>query len=159
VSATRELRGLYWNDVAVGDRWVTGRRTITDATVELGVGLGGLTEPIFIDDLHAQSSHFGRRLVPGPLTVLIMLGLWQQTAVFAETTMGMLGFEQIRFPAPVHIGDTLQVTTEVLETRPTRRPERGLIRWRWTCANQDGREVVVLETSNLVRCRGGRDSE
>ena len=44
------------------------------------------------------------------------------------TTVGNLGWDDVRFPAPVFAGDTLRVESEVLELRESRsRPENGIV--------------------------------
>ena len=50
-----------------------------------------------------------------------------------------MGFDEFRWPLPVHPGDELHLESEVLEVRPSKsRPNRGLIKVRTTTRNQNG---------------------
>ena len=61
------------------------------------------------------------------------------------------GFDEFRWPHPVHPGDELRVESEVIEVRPSKsRPEQGLIKVRTTTFNQDGKAVQVLVSSLVV---------
>jgi acyl dehydratase len=58
------------------------------------------------------------------------------------TTLGNLGFEEVTFPAPVLIGDTLRVETEILERRESKsRPDTGIVKIEHRGYN--GREELV----------------
>ena len=143
--------GKCWEDVSIGDRFVTGGKTITESVLTLGVGLAGVTEPVFIDEEYAKKTHFKGRILPGPLTILMMFGVWQQLAIFYDTAMGLLGFDKVRFTAPVKPGDTIKVELEVVDKKETSKSDRGLIIWRWICRNQSDEVVVEMESANLVR--------
>jgi acyl dehydratase len=65
------------------------------------------------------------------------------------------GFEKLRWPLPVRLGDELRAESEVLEVRPSEsRPQHGLIKVRST-VNQNGEAVRVL-VSNLIVPRRDR---
>lgn len=49
----------------------------------------------------------------------------------------------MRWPRPVHPGDTLQAESEVLDVRVSeKRPDRGVVRMKTTTINQDGQPVM-----------------
>ena len=65
-----------------------------------------------------------------------------------------LGFENVRFSKPVHAGDTLYASTEVLDKRPSRsRPGSGIVSVETTGVNQRGEVVVTLQRQFLVPLR------
>ncbi|MFH1087688.1 MAG: MaoC/PaaZ C-terminal domain-containing protein, partial [Chloroflexota bacterium] len=92
--------------------------------------------------------------LPGALTLLMMQGPWQQLGVLSDTGMGLLGFDKVRFPAPVRLGDTIHVEVELIDKRETSKSDRGLLRWRWTCKNQKDEVTVEMESANLARRKG-----
>ena len=58
------------------------------------------------------------------------------------TTIGNLGFDKTTFPNPVFLGDTIRVTTTVVDRRESRsRPDRGIVTFEHVGTNQRG-EVV-----------------
>ena len=58
------------------------------------------------------------------------------------------GIDALRFVAPVRIGDTLHVETEVLDVRP--READGVVTSRFVVVTQDGAEVLVATLKCLV---------
>jgi 3-hydroxybutyryl-CoA dehydratase len=63
----------------------------------------------------------------------------QSGGVGAEETPVSLGYDRIRFLAPVFIGDTITVTYKIAEIDPARRRSRSEIE----ITNQDGTLVAV----------------
>jgi acyl dehydratase len=62
-----------------------------------------------------------------------------------------MGFEELRWPRPVHPGDVLRVESEVLRVRPSNsQPGRGIARVRNTTLNQDGQAVMVVVVNIIV---------
>lgn len=97
------------DDVSVGDReeWT---RTITEADVVLYAGLIGDRGPLHLDAPFAERTHFGGRLSYGML----------HAGYIGATLANLLGVgsayvgQNLRFRAPVLIGETITVATEVL---------------------------------------------
>ncbi len=53
------------------------------------------------------------------------------------TTVGNLGFDEVRFPGPVFIGDTIRVQTEITAKRESRsRPDWGIVTFMHRGTNQ-----------------------
>ena len=58
------------------------------------------------------------------------------------TTFGNLGFDKTTFPNPVFIGDTIRVSSAVVDRRESRtKPDRGIVTFEHVGTNQRG-EVV-----------------
>lgn len=118
---------LHYEDLEVGNRWRTGGRTVTEADVVAFAGVSGDFNPIHVDAEHAASSRFGERIAHGALVLAIATGLRQQQSVFRGTLKAWLGMREWRFQAPVRIGDTVHVVTEIKERRATKDPAAGLV--------------------------------
>jgi len=118
----------------VGDR-VTFSKTITDADIVLFAGVSGDNHPVHLDELYAKKTRFGGRIAQGMLTASLL----STTAGLILSTPGaILVSQDLRFKRPVHPGDTVIATSEVVELIP----ESRRLRWRNTIVNQRG-EVVV----------------
>jgi acyl dehydratase len=62
--------------------------------------------------------------------------------------------DEVRWLRPVRPGDTLKATVQVLEQRPsTSKPDRGIVRLRWTTLNHRGEPVLTMTSLQLVRRR------
>ena len=91
-----------------------------------------------------QRSSYGRRIAHGALLIGFMsttstLMIEKSGGASPEETPVSLGYDRIRFLAPVFIGDTITVTYRIAEVDPARRRSRSEIE----VANQDGTLVAV----------------
>ena len=145
------MAGKYWEEVKVGDKFLTGGKTITESAITLMVGLAGATEPLFTDAEYAKKTLFKGPIAPGPVTMFMMMGLWMQVGAFSDTAMGLLGFDKVRFTSPVRPGDTIRAEIELIEKKPTDKSDRGFFRWHWVGRNQRDEVVAELESAQLVR--------
>jgi acyl dehydratase len=107
-------------------------------------------QPFHTDPVAAASTVFGGLVASGWYTAALTMRM-QAATPLADIANGMIGLEvrSLRFPNPVRPGDTLQLTAEVLETKPSRsRPGWGIAVIRWTTRNQ--RSEPVLEAENVI---------
>jgi acyl dehydratase len=146
-------QGLTFEEHAVGARYRTLARTVSETDIVNFVNLCGFTEPLFMDmEYVRRESVFARRAAPGALTFALSEGLIMQTGLIHGTGMAFLGGE-IRVVAPVLEGDTLRVEVEVADKRETRKSDRGIVTYRHRVVNQ--RDEVVLEATlqRMIRRR------
>lgn len=127
------------------------RRTVTDADNMWFCAITFNPAPVHIDRHYCAGTEFGRPLVNGVLTLGLVVGLSVH-----DTTMGTLianlGFDQVRFGAPVFAGDTIRARTTVMEKRDSRsRPEAAVVTFRHEGLNQDGVTVVTCVRTALMR--------
>ncbi|HEX9648286.1 MAG TPA: MaoC/PaaZ C-terminal domain-containing protein [Alphaproteobacteria bacterium] len=147
---------VYFEDLAVGDRFVSPARTVTEADIAAFAGLSGDYNPLHTDAVAAGASAYGERIAHGLLVLAIASGLCSRTPVmkFMErSVLGLLGVE-CRWLKPTLIGDTVHVVLEVTATRATSKPGRGLVEMRRSAVNQRGETVMESDWTLLVRARG-----
>ena len=83
------------------------------------------------------------------LTLAIVTGL--SVGDVSQNAVANLGWDKVRLPRPVFIGDTLYAESEVLEARPSKsRPQSGVGRVRTRGFNQRGETVIEYERTILV---------
>lgn len=122
---------------------ITAQRTqvITDEAIRAFAQASGDTNPVHLDEAYAATTPFGRRIAHGMLSAGII------SAVLGNDLPGpgtiYLG-QELKFKAPVYIGDTLTATVELVKYREDKR----IATFRTTCTNQDG--VVVVEGEAVV---------
>jgi acyl dehydratase len=63
------------------------------------------------------------------------------------------GFKDMRWPYPVHEGDIVSYSMEVMSKRETSKPKWGLITNRFRGVNQRGHEVLVFSSAVLIARR------
>jgi acyl dehydratase len=146
-------RGKYLDELIVGDVYVhRPARTVTEADNVVFTTLTMNTQSLHLDAEFAETQEFGQRLVNSLFTMSTVVGL--SVADLTEgTTVANLGFSEIRFPAPVFIGDTLTAETEIIDTRlSTSRPGQGVVTFEHRGRNQRGEAVCTARRAALVLC-------
>lgn len=147
------MPGRYFDDLKVGDVIEhTLGRTITEMDNVLFCALTLNTQPLHInEDYASKHSEFGRRIVNGVFTLGLAVGI-TVPELTEGTLVANLGYERVVHPHPMFHGDTLYITTEVLEKRDSRsRPSQGIVRFRHIGRNQDGVVVIEFERTALIR--------
>lgn len=142
---------LYFDDLEVGREWLSGGRTITEADIVNFAGFSGDFNPIHIDHAYAATTPFRRPIAHGFGVFSIASGLGVQSP--PVRTIAMLKVKDWRFILPVFPGDTIRLTTRVVEKTPRGRGKRGEVVWYRGIFNQDGKVVQEGEIVTLVECR------
>jgi acyl dehydratase len=145
-------QGFHWQDLAVGQRFRTFRRTVTEADLVAFIGATGMLEAIFIDAHHEGGAIAGRP-VPAVLTYALIEGFLLQTMI-QGTGLASLELHK-KVLAPVLVGDTIEATVEVTGLRPTSRSGRAVVTSRVDVYNQRGEAVMTYEVTRLLAGRPG----
>jgi acyl dehydratase len=148
------MAGRYFDQWQVGDRIVHDlRRTVTETDNLLISTLTHNPQPLHLDAEFAGATEFGRIVVNGTFTFALMVGI-----SVGDTTLGTLvanlGYDEVRMPSPVFIGDTLRAETEVVALRPSKsRPGQGVVTFRHMMLNQRDETVCTCLRSALLHAR------
>ena len=140
-------RGYGYEDLKVGFRFRTHRRTIAEADLANFVNLTWLTEELFAVEDDSNRAIKGRA-VPGALIYSFAEGLllpsMQDTGLaFLNATLDVKG--------PTVVGDTIHVEVEVTESRLTSKGDRGLVRFNNKVLNQRGETVLEYNPLRLLK--------
>jgi acyl dehydratase len=149
------LEPLFFEDVSVGDVYVSFGRTITEADVVNFAGISGDYNTLHTDAEFARNSIAGQRIAHGTLVLAISLGLCTRAPYNLAMMPNLRAMTQIRawkFKKPVLFGDTIHVESEVVEKNdPGPERDSGSIVIRRTVRNQRGELVQEGETKLLLR--------
>ena len=146
------MAGLWFDELEVGQRFDHAiRRTVTETDNLLISTLTHNPAQLHLDAEYMKTSEYGQVLVNSTFTLGLMVGV-----SVGDTTLGTavanLGWDEVRFPAPVFIGDTLNIQSEVAELRDSRsRPEAGIVTFIHRAYNQHGTLVASCRRSGLQR--------
>ena len=154
VNRYRESYGLHFEEFVVGDvfehrpgRTVTELDNIWQSLVNMN------NHPAHIDVAYAQRTEFERLLVNSSVTLSIVSGM--TVATMSARAIANLGWDQIRLPNPVYVGDTLYAESEVVFKRESRsRPGQGIVTIRVIGRKQDGTPVINYLRTFLVPKKG-----
>ena len=145
------MAGLYFEQFEPGQRFEHAvRRTVTEADNVFFSTLTMNPAAIHLDAEYAKGTPFGERLVNSLFTLGLLVGLSVYDTTFG-TTIGNLGFEEVRFPKPVLIGDTLRVVTAVISKRESQsRQDSGIVVLEHRAFNQRDEEVAFCRRAALI---------
>ena len=144
-------RGFAFEDLGLGFKFKTHRRTIAEADLAAFINLTWLTEELFAA-VENESDDSGRaikgRPVPGALVYSFAEGLLLPT--MQDTGLAFLNCT-LDVKGPTVVGDTIHVECEVVEHRLASRGERGLVRFANKVANQRGEIVLEYNPLRLLK--------
>lgn len=143
----------YGDDFNVGDIYTTGSITVTESHLVAWAGLTMDFYPLHMDREYAAKSEFGERLAHGPLIFAMAVGLVSIAGFAGDSAIAWLGANNMKMLGPVKIGDTITVIVEVLDKKPTSKPEKGVQTWRYTVKNQRGESVMVFDYTLMFHMR------
>lgn len=125
---------MTFNELKIGQK-ASVQKTFTAADVTAFAGITLDVNPIHMSDGYARNTIFGKRIVHGILTSGLI------SAVLANKLPGpgtiYLG-QELKFTAPVYLGDDITAEVEVAELRE----DKKIVKLNTTCYNQDGKVVI-----------------
>ena len=145
------MAGLYFEQFEVGQRFEhLVRRTVTETDNLLFSTLTMNPAAIHLDAEYCKGTPFGVPLVNSVFTLGLLVGLSVYDTTYG-TTLGNLGWEEVRFPRPVLVGDTLHAATLVVSKRESRsRTDSGIIVFEHRAFNQRDEEVASCRRAALM---------
>ncbi|HEY2184783.1 MAG TPA: MaoC/PaaZ C-terminal domain-containing protein [Xanthobacteraceae bacterium] len=135
--------------VKVGDT-VTFAKTVGETDIYLFAGITGDFSVNHVNEQYMAKSKFGRRIAHGALVIGYMstcstMMIEKCHGATQETTPVSLGYDRVRFLAPVFIGDTVTLTYTIAEIDAQKRQSIADI----SAVNQDG--VLVAIARHVLR--------
>ena len=145
------MAGLYYEQFEVGQTFRHDiRRTVTETDNVLFTTMTHNPAALHLDAEAARNSPYGQVLVNSVFTLGLMVGISVGDTTLG-TTVANLGWDEVRFPKPVFVGDTLRSETVVVEKRESKsRPETGIVIFRHSAYNQRDELVGVCLRSALM---------
>ncbi|HYP57510.1 MAG TPA: MaoC family dehydratase [Beijerinckia sp.] len=145
------MAGRYFEEFEVGQTFIHEvRRTVTDMDNILFSTLTHNPAAIHIDAEYAKTTEFGKPLMNSIFTLGLVVGLSVYDTTLG-TTVGNLGWEEVKFPKPVFSGDTLHAKSTVVAIRESKsRPTQGIVTFEHRGFNQHDEEVAYCRRVALM---------
>jgi acyl dehydratase len=132
------------------------RRTVSEMDNVLFSALTLNLAPLHLDAEYSKDSIYGQRLVNSLFTLGLVGGISMQELT-QGTTLGNLGFSEVKFPKPLFHGDTVHVSTEILDKRESNsRDDSGIVFFRHIARNQRDEIVCQCDRAGLMLKRDAR---
>jgi len=126
--------GKTIGEIQVGDS-AEFSKTVSESDVYLYAGVTGDLNPAHINEAYAEKTFFKTRIAHGMLTAGFISAI---LGVHLPGPGTIYLKQELKFLAPVRIGDTITARAEVIEVTT----EKNRIRLKTTCTNQDGTRVL-----------------
>jgi len=145
------VAGLFYEQFELGQTFSHDiRRTVTETDNILFTTLTHNPAAIHLDAESAKNSPYGQVIMNSVFTLGLMVGVSVGDTTLG-TTVANLGWDEVRFPKPVFVGDTLRGETEVVGKRDSQsRPETGIVKFKHTAYNQRNELVASCLRSALM---------
>jgi len=148
------MPGLWFQEFEDGQvfdhEWT---RTITEADNTWFSLMTMNPQPLHIDHHKAAETEFGQPLVNSLFALGLLVGMTVNDTTL-NTTVANLGFEKVRFPAPLFHGDSVKAKSTVIGRRPSKsRPGQGVVTFLHELFKQDGALVASCERAALMMAK------
>lgn len=143
---------MFYEDYNLQEIRTSRGRTITEADIVNFAGLSGDFVELHVNEEYAREGPYGRRIAHGALIFSISTGLMVQMTPNQDAIVAFRGVDQLKFLAPVFIGDTIHVTKKTID-KQTRDGVRGLVIFETNVLNQEGKPVLTYIDRLMVKCR------
>ena len=147
----------YFEDLEIGHSLLTHRRTVSEADI---VNFGGVSGDYFymhFDEIAAKDTQFGKRIAHGYFVLSAAAGLFVSPA--PGPVLANYGLDNLRFVAPVAIGDTIRARLTCKRKVDRNRTDdqgrgQGVVAWDVQVTNQSDELVASYDILTLVQKRG-----
>ena len=146
------MTGFFFDDFEVGRVFTHAiRRTVTETDNVLFSTMTHNPAPLHLDHEYMRTkSEFGRPLVNSFFTLGLIVGMSIHETTLG-TTVANLGLDDVRFPNPLYVGDTVHAETEVIALRVSRsRPTNGVLTLEHRGYNQHDTLIATCRRSVLM---------
>jgi len=147
----------WFEDLEIGHSLLTHRRTVSEADI---VNFGGISGDYFymhFDEIAAKDTQFGKRIAHGYFVLSAAAGLFVSPA--PGPVLANYGLDNLRFVAPVAIGDTIRARLTCKRKVDRNRTDeqgrgQGVVAWDVQVTNQNDELVASYDILTLVQKRG-----
>ena len=147
-STTTMANRLTLEDLQLGQLFRSRTHTIDAAQIKAFASEFD-PQPFHLDEELAKQTFFGELVASGWHVVDITMRLLVESTPIEGGLVG--AGAEIRWLIPTKPGDTLEVSTEVTEIKPSQsRTDRGTVTLRSTTKNQEGKSVLIVTCKVVV---------
>ena len=144
---------LRYEDIELGTEFESAAHTVTSADIAAFAEVTRDHHPLHLDAAYARSRGFPAVIAHGLFGLSLMEGLKSELKLYEETSVASLGWDEVRFKAPILAGDRLRVRFRFVEKRPTRNPERGIVIEALDLINQRDEVAILARHASLILTR------
>jgi len=145
---------LTYDEVIIGEAGRSARHEVTAQDIAVFADVTRDRHPLHLDRDHALSFGYPDVIAHGLLGLSLMEGLKSEMRLYQNTSIASLGWDKIRFLAPVFVGDQLHVRVWFISKRLSSKPGRGVVVEALELVDdQGGARITAEHTTLLVTCK------
>jgi 2-methylfumaryl-CoA hydratase len=145
LAVIRKKTGNFLEDFQVGHVFRhKGGRTLNEGLLAHFTDFSMTTNPLHKNLRYARA--YGFEGIVAPPSLVMAVAFSQTVEDISENARANLEYIDVRFGAPVHVGDTIEVETTVLGVTPSsRNPDRGVVHVQSLGRKQTGALVIAFQ--------------
>ena len=133
---------IWFEDFVPGTVLESAPRLITLDDIDRYGDLTGERHPVHMDADFARAAGFRGRIAHGLFALALVEGLKAEMGGFDRSVIASLGWDNVRFHAPLEPGDEVRLRLELLDKRASSKPGRGIATERGSLVKSCGTLVV-----------------
>lgn len=145
--------GLFFDDIVIGAEFVTAAHEITRAGI---AAFGKVTldeHPLHVDDDYAKAAGFPGIIAHGLFGLSLMEGLKTGLHLYDHSSIASLGWDKVKFVAPILPGDHVHVRMAFTAARASRTRPAGIVTEAVDLLRADGTLLISSEHLSFIRKR------
>lgn len=145
-----KILGLYYDDVEIGAELTTPSHVIAYDDILAFADITLDHHPLHTDEDYCKTTRFGRPIAHGLYGLALMEGLQSKIDMYVHTSIASLGWDKVRFNAPLFPDDEVHVKVTFTKKRDSSKSGRGVVTEKLLLINQAGDVVIEAEHTTLL---------
>lgn len=133
---------VWLEDFVPGTVLTSPSRLVTIEDIETWAALTGERHPVHMDDAFARAAGFRGRVAHGLFSLALIEGLKAEIGVFERSVIASLGWNNVKFSAPLYPGERVHLQLTLVSKRGSSKPGKGIAEERGVLLKEDGTEIV-----------------
>jgi len=144
---------IWFEDFIPGTVLKSRPRTIATSDIDAYAALTGERHPVHMDEAFARAAGFRGRIAHGLFGLALIEGLKAELGCFERSVIASLGWDKVRFSAPLEPGDEVHLELELVQKRESSKPGRGVAVERGRLVKADGTLATSGDHTVILLCR------
>jgi len=144
---------LYFEDINIGQEIWTESHIVTEKDILTFAEVTRDRHPLHTDPEYCKKTEFGKPIAHGLFGLSLMEGLKAESQIYEQTSIGSLGWDEVRFLKPLFADETVHVSFKFMDKRLSRKPGRGVVTEKVKLLRQDKEILIEGLHITLLKCR------
>ena len=143
---------LYFEDINIGQEIRTESHIVTEKDILTFAEVTRDRHPLHTDPEYCKKTEFGKPIAHGLFGLSLMEGLKAESRIYEQTSIGSLGWDEVRFLKPLFADETVHVIFKFMNKRLSRKPGRGVVTEKVKLLRQDKEILIEGLHITLLKC-------